>query len=212
MKCVQYNEETLKEAIQILKDGGVVAHPTDTCFGLTADPMNPEAVDRIQEIKGRYKIKPMSIMLPVFMKLDINDYAVTDDFSLPIFNKLLPGPVTVLLPKGPKIPEYFFPEAKYVGIRIPYEIMTQDILMKFKGPLITTSANLSHEPPCATCEEVVDVFKNKENKPDLIFDGAVKNACIPSTVILVKDGKLEIRREGPMNKKQLEGILGINIH
>ena len=68
MKCVPYTKETLKQAIQILKDGGVIAHPADTCFGLAADLKNPDALKHLQEIKGRDMGKPMSIMLPAFMK------------------------------------------------------------------------------------------------------------------------------------------------
>ena len=211
MKCVPYTKETLKQAIQILKDGGVIAHPADTCFGLAADLKNPDALKHLQEIKGRDMGKPMSIMLPAFMKPEIVRFAELDEFSKSICKKLLPGPVTILLPKGPEIPDYFFPESSNIGIRMPYDMLTEDILMSFKGPLITTSANLSDGPACSTCDEVNEIFKDKKNKPDLIFQGTIRNACIPSTVILVKDGKVKITREGPMNKKQLEGILGVKI-
>ena len=158
MKCIPYTKANLIKAVEILKNGGVIAHPADTCYGLAADLMNPDAVKKIQAIKARDKGKPMSIMLPVFMKSDINKYAIVDGFSSSVCNKLLPGPVTILLPKGPNIPDYFFPESMYIGLRIPYEMMTQDILIKFKGPLITTSANLSGHPPCSTSTEVKKIF------------------------------------------------------
>ena len=211
MKCVEYNKDSLKEAINILKNGGVIAHPADTCYGLAAEQMNPDAVKRVQTIKGRDKNRPMSIMLPVFMKPNIDKYAIVDDFSLSVCKKLLPGPITILLPKGPKIPDYFFPEYPHIGLRIPYEMMTQDILMKFKGPLITTSANLSGEPPCSTSEEVEKIFNRSKHKPDLLFNSAVRNACIPSTVILVEGEKIKIMRDGPMTKMQLENILGVAV-
>jgi L-threonylcarbamoyladenylate synthase len=211
MKCLPYTKETLKQAVQILKQGGVIAHPADTCYGLAADLMNPEAVRKAQDIKGRERNKPMSVMLPAFMQPEIGRFAELDEFSKSVCEALLPGPVTILLPKGPLIPAYFFPESHYIGIRVPYDEMTQDILTAFKGPLITTSANLSNQPPLSTCEEVKKIFRNRKHKPDILFDGTVRNKCLPSTVILVKDKKIKIMREGPMTKKQLEGILGVKI-
>jgi len=211
MDCIPYNKETLKQAIQILKQGGVIAHPADTCYGLAADLKNPEAIEKVRKIKERDRDKPMSIMLAAFMKSEIGKYATLNKFSASVCEKIFPGPVTILLPKGPEIPDYFFPASPLVGIRIPYDILTEDILTAFKGPLITTSANLSNEPVCCTCEEVNKIFRAKEHKPDLIFQGAVRNICMPSTVILVKDKTIKITREGPMTKKQLEGILGIKV-
>ena len=206
-----YNKESLAEAVKILKKGGVIAHPADTCYGLAADLMNPEAVRKVQKIKGRDGNKPMSMMIPVIMKDDLADYAEMDDFSAMVCDELLPGPVTILLPKGPKIPDTFFPESPYIGIRIPYDMLTQDLLTAFHGPLITTSANLSGESPCATSEETEAIFKKHEDKPDFIFEGAVGNECLPSTVILVEDKAIKIMREGPMTKEQIEDILGVGI-
>ncbi len=71
MKCTPYNKESLKEAVDILKKGGVIAHPADTCYGLAADFMNENAIKQVQDIKGRENKKAMSIMFPVFMKQDI---------------------------------------------------------------------------------------------------------------------------------------------
>jgi tRNA threonylcarbamoyl adenosine modification protein (Sua5/YciO/YrdC/YwlC family) len=211
MECLPFTKENLQKAVRILRKGDVIAHPADTCYGLAADLMNPEAVKKAQDIKGRERNKPMSIMLPAFMQPEIGRFAKLDDFSEDICNKLLPGPVTILLPKGSRIPDYFFPESPIIGIRIPYDMITQDLLTAFRGPLITTSANLSNQPPLSTCEEVKKIFRNRKHKPDILFDGTVRNKCLPSTVILVKDKKIKIMREGPITKKQLEGILGMKI-
>lgn len=212
MECITYNKETLKVAVDILRNGGVIAHPADTCYGLAADLLNENAIKKVQDIKGREDTKPMSIMLPVFMKMDIGEYVQLDDFSKMICEELLPGPVTIVLPKGDKVPDFFFPENKYIGLRIPYDMMTEDILTKFKGPLVTTSANVAGCTPCATCDEVIKIFENRKLKPDLAFQGAIRNACSPSTVILIKEKKVKILREGPMTKKQLENILRIKIN
>lgn len=211
MKCVEFNKDGLEKSIKILKDGGIIAHPADTCYGLAGDFTNKRALEKIQAIKGRDGKKPMSIMFPVYMKPDIGEYAEMDDFAHFVCFELLPGPVTILLPKGKKIPDFYFPDSPYVGVRIPYDMGTEDILTKFRGPLITTSANVSSQPPCATCQEVCKIFDNHKNKPDLVFDGAIRNACLPSTVMLVENKKIKIIREGPMTKSQIEGVLGVKV-
>jgi len=209
--CIPFNKEGLKKAVAILKNGGVIAHPADTCYGLAGDLMNPKVLKKIQAIKGRTETKPMSIMLPAFMKSDIEKYAKLDEFSSSVCENILPGPVTIVLQKNNLIPAHFFPETSFVGIRIPYDIVTEGILTAFGGPLITTSANISGISPCSTCKECMEIFKDKENQPDILFEGAIRNACMPSTVIKIEDGKIRLLREGPMKKKQIEGILGVKI-
>jgi len=211
MDCLPFNKEGLKKAVAVLKKGGVVAHPADTCYGLAGDFMNSAALKKIQDIKGRAENKPMSLMLPAFLKSDLEKYAKLDEFSSFVCENILPGPVTIVLPKGDLVPAHFFPETSFVGIRMPYDIITEDLLTAFGGPLITTSANVSGASACATCQECMEIFKGNENQPDILFEGAIKNACMPSTVIKIEDGKIRLLREGPMTKKQIEGILGVKI-
>lgn len=211
MKCLEYNSKNILKAVEILKSGGVIAHPADTCYGLAADLMNEDALKKLQRIKGRDSLKPMSIMLPAYMKPQINDYAMLNEFADMVCEKLLPGPVTIVVPKGPKIPNYFFPEISTIGIRIPYDTGTNDLLMKFRGPIITTSANLSDQPVCATCRDVLAIFEHQKQKPELFLDGDVHGSCLPSTVISLNDDKVSILRVGPLEKEQMEAILGINI-
>lgn len=208
---VSPNPQTILEAVKALKKGGVIAHPADTCFGLAVDMMNPEAVKRVQAIKGRDGKKPMSIMLPAMALLDLGDYAHLDGFTRDICNQLLPGPVTILLPKGPRIPSWYFPETDLIGIRVPYDPFTQDLLNAFKGPLVTTSANTSGCPICHTHQEIIECFKNQKEKPDLIFEGGVLTKSLASTVILPEKGKIRITRPGAMKSKEIEGILGIKV-
>jgi L-threonylcarbamoyladenylate synthase len=209
MKVAPYNPDTLKEAISILKNGGVVAHPADTCYGLAGDLMNPEAFKKIQDIKGRDYNKPMSVMLSVMEQLQIKKYALLDSFSSYVVGKLFPGAVTLILPKGPEIPSYYFPETPNIGLRIPLHDITQDILLKFKGSLITTSANPSGSELCFTHKEVIKAFENNEFKPDLIFEGKLNNHNLASTVIEVKKDFVQIVRKGPVTANQLKTILGV---
>ena len=203
-------QKDLSIIIQTLHSGGVIAHPADTCYGLAGDFTNKKTVERIQKIKGRDAQKPMSIMLPLSIKAAFlrtephAHYALLDDFAQRVCEKLLPGPVTLLLPKGPAVPKWYYPDSPLIGIRIPDDKLTQEILEAFGSPLTTTSANLSGEPPCLTGDEVKGLFEHAENKPDLIVDGSIVGDGMAATVILVKDGKLEIVRKGAMSEEELE--------
>jgi L-threonylcarbamoyladenylate synthase len=197
--------ESIVHAIEILKAGGVIAHPADTCFGLLGDFKNPEALKKIQAIKGRDAIKPMSVMFPLSMKAHLEDFVVLDTFARQVCEKLLPGAVTIVLPKNKGVPAHYFPEVATLGIRIPDDKATQEILEAFGGPLITTSANLSGQGLTYTNEEVEDAFKDAEVAPDLILEGRVKEGPA-STVIAIQNGEIKILREGPVTEQDLEKL------
>ncbi len=211
MELVSIDSKSLKQAVGVLKQGGVIAHPADTCFGLAADFTNEKALKKVQAIKGRDGKKPMSIMLPAAFSDRLETYARLNVFTRKICEKLLPGPVTILLPKGPAIPKWYFPETDLIGIRIPYDQFTQDLLNAFRGPLLTTSANTSGCSICHTDIEVMECFKKSKIKPDLILTGALPKTSLASTVILPEKKSIRIIRQGPVNAKELEGILGIQV-
>ncbi len=178
-----------------------MAHPADTCFGLAADPMNPKAIQKLQAIKGRGALKPMSLMLPLSLKSQIADYAELDDFAKGVCQNLLPGPVTLVLPKGPQIPAFYFPETTTIGLRIPDHDLTQALLSEFNGPLVTTSANLSGLPPVADHTGFLAQFQNAPTLPDAIIEGRIPGKCEPSAVVEVKNGKLNVLRAGEYGNK-----------
>ena len=208
---------SLTEAAQLLKSGGILAHPADTCFGLAGDLMNPGVLKKIQQIKGREADKPMSIILqaesgqrraksPIAKKSStltaprspLKEYVVLSDYAEKVCEKLLPGAVTIVLPKGPKIPKWYFPETEWIGIRMVDDDNVNQLLNAFGGSLITTSANLSGKPTCYTVEEVEKAFENAEVKPDGILVGKITDPKPPSTVIQVVEDRIEVLREGPV--------------
>lgn len=211
MKILPSNSDSIKIAVEILKKGGVIAHPTDTCFGLAGDLMNPEVVKKIQAIKQRDPHEPMSVMISVPEQLRMKDYVALDEFSEFVVYKLFPSPITLVLPKGPKIPKWYFPDNPNIGLRVPMHNLTQDLLMAFGGPLITTSANISSNNLCFNCNEVIYEFKNQTHKPDLCLEGISEKHDMASTVAKVEKDHLKILRKGPMTATQLEGILGVPV-
>ena len=212
MKIVPFNPDTLKEAVQILKQGGVVAHPADTCFGLAGDLMSEKTFRQIQAIKGRDANKPMNVMISVPEQLRMKKYVKLDDFSSFVAFKLFPSMITLLLPKGPSIPSYYFPGTPLVGLRVPMHDLTQDLLRAFGGPLITTSANISGGPLSFRHQDVVEAFKKQKTRPDLIFEGDLRaGGKKASTVISIEKDHLQIHRKGPITASQLRAILGVPV-
>lgn len=211
MQVLPFDKDTLAEAVKILKNGGVVAHPADTCYGLAADINNEQAFRKIQEIKGRDYKKPMSIMLSVTDQHKIENYAKLNDFSEMVAKKLFPSPVTLILPKGPAIPDFYFPENETIGIRVPMQDLTQDMLRAFGGPLITTSANPSGGDLNFNCSDTVKALQDQAVKPDLIFEGSLEKFQQASTVIQVEEDHVKILRPGPVTASYLESLLGVPV-
>lgn len=198
---------SITEAATLLKSGAVLAHPADTCFGLTGDLMNPEVLKKIQAIKEREASKPMSIFIPHLPKAKLANiafYGELSKFAKKICNQYLPGPITIVLPKGPKIPEWYFPETDWIGIRMVDDQNVNELLDAFGGPLITTSANLSGQAACYSTEEVEEIFKNAEVKPDGILVGDIIQKKPPSTVIKIIGDQIEVLRKGPVEIKNID--------
>ena len=211
MEVLKYNSDTIKYAVEILKSGGVVAHPADTCFGLAGDLTNQKALNKILNIKKRAEDNPMSIMISVPEQIHIEKYVKLDSFSRFVVDKIFPSPITIILPKGDSIPDFYFSNFTDIGLRVPMHNQTQDMLMAFNKPLITTSANISGGDLCFSHKTVLDIFKKKKYQPDLIIEGEFFKHDKASTIIKLEDKKIKILREGPITASQLESILGLQV-
>ncbi len=198
---------SIQEAIQVLKNENVIAHPADTCFGLAGLLESEMAMKKIQTIKGRDAKKPMSIMLPEAKLAYLEDYVILDEFSRKMCQKLLPGPVTLILKKGPKIPAHFFPETNYIGIRIPDDQQVLELLNELGEVIITTSANFSGEATCYDPQKVKDAFAGRKNKPNAILEGEITEKKLPSTVIKIEDQGWEVLREGPVSESEIKRLI-----
>jgi tRNA threonylcarbamoyl adenosine modification protein (Sua5/YciO/YrdC/YwlC family) len=184
----------IKKAVKILKLGGVIVYPTDTCYGLGADVTNPEAVKKIYKIKKRIESKPLSMivkdlkMIENKMELDTN--------KKKIIKKYLPGEVTFIVLNL----DYDYIKQNTLGIRIPEYNITKKISDTFNSPYTTTSANISGQSVCYSVEEVIDQFKNIRNQPELFLDAGTLEKNVPSTVVdiinwpprILRQGKVEI--------------------
>jgi L-threonylcarbamoyladenylate synthase len=164
-----------------IKKGKIFIYPTDTIYGLGCDATNEKAVQRIKELKGRDKDKPLSIIAP---SLDWIKENLIVDCDL---NKYLPGPYTIILKKKNPLFLSHIANGETLGIRIPANKFTKEI-QKANTPFITTSVNLSGEPFALSLEDIKPEIKDKV---DFIIPADEKLSGRPSALII--NGK-EVKR------------------
>jgi len=184
------NVQSLNEAVQCLKNGGVLVYPTDTCYGLGADITNPIAIKKIYEIKGRSDRKPLSIIVRNLSQL--KKIAIVDDFQEQILKKYLPGNFTFILLNSDL--DTF--NQTSIGIRIPKFKLTQLISDKFSEPYATTSANISGKQACYSIDNILKQFKHSNCLPDLFLDAGELPCTKPSTIVDLTRQPFKIIRQG----------------
>jgi L-threonylcarbamoyladenylate synthase len=206
------DEATLVWAAELLTKGEVVAVPTETVYGLAADATNPEAVAGIYAAKGRPSFNP----LIVHVGADMNSLASLEAAGLINANLLTPsarlladrliatfwpGPLTIVLPKGPKLPDIVSANLPSVGIRMPAHPAFLALLQRCGRPLAAPSANRSNRisPTCA-----VHVAADLGERIPLILDGGATTVGVESTIIDVTGaGEPRILRFGGVSLAQL---------
>ncbi len=186
---------SVEEAAAILTNGGVVAAPTDTVYGLLTDATNPKAVERLLRAKGRYEEKSVSVFLE--RPEEIAGICALPPLAREFVNALLPGPYTVVLPLLPPkerslpiAPELTPQES--LGVRVISHPTILSLLEMVKRPLTATSANLSGMPSATRVDEISQELLGRI---DGVIDGG-RTTGGASTVISFVDGQPKVLREG----------------
>jgi L-threonylcarbamoyladenylate synthase len=188
------------DGIFILKNGGVVAFPTDTVYCLGARYNSLTALERIYEIKQR----PRRLALPVIVSDIFQINEVVDHIpplALPFIMKYMPGAMTLIMPRAKTVHDIITNGKDTVAVRIPAHQLTIDILKGVGTPLVGTSANTSGEPSNIVAN---DVYAQIGDKVDLIIDDGKCPGGIVSTIIDVTGEVPVIIREGAISRKELE--------
>ena len=193
--------KALLMAIDVLTGGGLVAFPTDTVYGVGALAFNEDAVSRISEVKGRVVEKAIPILIGDMGQLGRVAAGVSMQCEK-LAKRFWPGPLTIVLPRHPSIPDAITP-LPTVGVRIPNFLPTIDLL-KLTGPLAVSSANLTGKNSSSTAR---GVQAQLDGKIPLILDGGVTPGGIPSTVVDCSQGRPVILREGPISLEQILNAL-----
>jgi L-threonylcarbamoyladenylate synthase len=195
----------VNEAVEILKNGGIIVYPTDTVYGLGCDALNVEAVGKIFKIKKRKNNNPFSIMVRGIE--ETRKYAFLDTRVKGIIEKIIPGPFTIILPGVKKLPVIITGNSTKIGIRIPNHPLTQKLSENFENPIITTSVNSAGKDPLNDPFKIVDLFSQEKLKPDLIIDSGKLKDAKPSTVIDFSRRNPQIIRSGMMSVKDTMELL-----
>lgn len=195
----------LDHAADILMSGGTVIFPTDTVLGLGAHALKKDAIEKIYEIKGRDRNKPINILIS-----DIDKLASLVEPLNKIEEKLAetfwPGPLTLILKlKESNINLYNFTKSDgTIGIRIPKSEIAREIIRKSGGIVATTSVNLSGDEPAILVSEINPIIKEKV---DYIINQNESSTREPSTVVKVEDETINILRQGALSMSDLESAL-----
>lgn len=185
--------EVIKEAAQVLTGGGILIYPTDTCYGIGGDATSKHVIQAVQRLKGREAHKPFSVIVRDVPMLQ--QYAIVDQASESILHHYLPGQYTfALLTKN-------FAHWPYnsIWIRMPNYPVTQALAEAVPMPYITTSANISGEPPAYSIEELENSLLSNDNLtivPDLILDAGPIPRNPPSTIVDLTIWPPKIIRQG----------------
>ncbi len=190
----------ISAAISALHKGGVILHPTETCYGLTADVFSEQAVRKAYSLKNMTDSKPVSIMVSSLE--EAMKYGNFSEKALELAREYWPGPLTIIVSRTELLPTFLNKGISTVGIRCPNHEITQDLLREFGGPLITTSANRTGEPQAYDVETFLigrDADETGGNGiPDAIIDMGHIPEIKPSTIVEVIGDEMKVLRNGPI--------------
>ncbi len=206
MHILPATTHSLSYAVAVLRAGGVVAHPTETCYGLACDLKNPAALKKLFDIKARPYEQPVSAL---FSSVDTaKAYVELSSRALELAERHLPGPLTIVAPIKKDAPVIFVtvsdlpatrqPPPASVGVRISSHPFAQALAESFGSPIATTSANLHGKPNPYSSSDIAEQLKDHSPVPDLILDGGTLPEAPPSTVVSVSGPDLRVLRQGDL--------------
>ena len=174
----------IKKVTDVLEQGGIIAYPTDTFYGIGCDLYNKKGIQQIYRLKNRPLNQPFSIICDGLK--EISKYAKVSDYSYKTMRRLLPGPYTFILEGTKLVPKIMLTKRKTVGIRVPDNIICLSIVRELGHPIISTSALLD-DPSL--------ILDSYSSYIDMVIDGGVLYTD-PSSVISLIDDYPEVLRKG----------------
>ena len=182
----------LNRAVTVLLNGGVVAFPTETYYGLAVDPFNPLALNYLFALKQREINKPILTLIDDRESLFSLAQSVPDQYTI-LMDTFWPGPLTLVFQARLDLPTLLTGGTSTIGVRQSSHPFARQLLRAFGKPVTATSANISG------CRPAVDAFEVKAqfgSKIDLIFDGGKTQGIAGSTIVGFERGKLRLIRQG----------------
>ena len=202
--CAPATPAALRQAIDVLRQGGVVAYPTDTVYGLAVDATNAKAIARLYEVKGRPDAKAVPLIIGDMGQLD--EVAVAPS---PLAQQLMaafwPGPLTLLLQPCEALPAALRGDSPRIGVRWPAAPLSQALARQFGHAITATSANRSGAPAALSAAETA---RQLGASVDFILDGGRAESAEVSTVLDVVSEPPRILRAGKISQRDIEAIAG----
>jgi len=192
-------EQVFERCRSVIGSGGVIAYPTDTFYGLGADPMNPEAVKRLFAIKGRQAGQPILLLLHDRSKIGEWAAGISDEAEA-LMDAFWPGPLTLVFTALPSVLQELTGGTGRIGLRVPGNEVTRRLLEALGTALTGTSANRSGGPDLQTAQDVAGMLGDKV---DVILDAGRTVGGKPSSVVDVSAAGLTMVREGAVSEQEL---------
>lgn len=206
------HNQIINACVHALRQGKVVAYPTDTSYGLAVDATSLEAVKQLYKIKERGFNKPVHVIVPSARYA--KKIAVWNRIAEKLSRKFWPGKITLVLPVGKGLEpslqrqmQMLSARSGFAGLRYPNNQIALDLAKCLKRPITATSANpsahLSGGFDSYSAQDVISQFKNKKYQPDIIINAGKLPRRKPSTVVKIDGDKIQILRKGPVSEKQI---------
>jgi L-threonylcarbamoyladenylate synthase len=198
---------SIKQAAQVIRSGGVIVYPTDTLYGFGIDLNNQLALEKLTLLKGRQAQKPLSVLINSQSQLEGLTGPLNSNETL-CFTKLLPGKITILLPRRITAPIDILNRYDRIGVRYPVSKICTLLINEIGFPISSTSVNLSGQANLKSAEDIRDVFGKRV---DLILDAGPVKSTRGSTILDCSFFPPQLVRTGEVSANQIGRILGTQI-
>jgi L-threonylcarbamoyladenylate synthase len=198
-----FDESQFRQAINILRDGGLVIAPTETFYGIIADAWSQKAVDRVIRMKERDFGNPIPLIAGDTITVSRSAASIPPLFK-PLADKFWPGPLTLVLKAAKGFPDGITAGTDSIGIRIPAQSPALDLAKFYRGPLTATSANFAGRPPARNIRELDDELIQTV---DLVIDGGWTPGIQPSTVLNLTTDPPDLIRSGVLGKQVIDFLV-----
>jgi L-threonylcarbamoyladenylate synthase len=204
VRAVRASQVELDAAVQALRDGDLVAFPTETVYGLGANAQNPAAVARIFEVKGRPTTHPVIVHLdsPRYLHRWVRD---VPESAMRMGDRFWPGPLTIVMPRAPHVHDIVTGGQDTVAIRVPAHPMAQQLLKAFGGGIAAPSANRYGRLSPTRAEHVRDELGEAVR---VILDGGECQVGLESTIVACEGQDVRLLRPGAVTASQLRSVVG----
>ena len=189
------DSESIQKAAAVLRAGGIIIYPTDTVYGIGCDITQPKVIERLCQIKG-IKLAESNFSIICHDLSHLSDYAMPISTSVfRVLKKALPGPYTFILAANTKVPKIFQSKKKSVGIRVPNNLIIQEIIKDLGNPIVSSSLHDKDDEMMDYYADPDEIYEKYKDKVDLIVNGGYGNIQ-PSTVIDMTKGEYLVVRQG----------------